>query len=395
MTFRHGFVLVSHDFLNNEQIVDAVGQAAQGEELGNVEPETRVELDEAFVNRNFARIRLAGAQGVFHVGEVYKDSVQDLRPAYARRRIAELDRQRTVDHMPTIAEHWRAEGTRFWWRVDPPAGLAVEQVVKVTVVADDAFTVQSDEGRSAVVRFDAMDLDTIDFVQSAGELDERRAGLDSRKGERVLTPREAVAKLAESPLIQPFTTEPPPITIAVAASDDDFEMACVKYLVQTPQFLNDVPAALGHTAMVNGFTDTVDEVRTILLRPGAQGVGTEVHETVHALGSDAFARRAVNFFNEGLTEYFTRKVVAKEVRGDRYEYNTDFVTELVASGATTDDVLVRLYFTGDWAGFRAALYAAAGDLLAIDVLLAAGLSDHSSTIDYLNELIQNPDPQLT
>ncbi|EWM11317.1 hypothetical protein [Kutzneria sp. 744] len=63
--------------------------------------------------------------------------------------------------MPTIAEHWRAEGTRFWWRVDPPAGLAV----------------QSDEGRSAVVRFDAMDLDAIDFVQSAGELDERKAGL--------------------------------------------------------------------------------------------------------------------------------------------------------------------------------------------------------------------------
>jgi hypothetical protein len=393
MTFRDGFIMTVDDILNDEQIVDAAGHPAQGYDLLNVGVGMRVKLDDAFADKDYVRIRVAGAD-VFHVGKVFKNSVQDLRPVYAKRRIAALDRQWTVDAMPDIVARWLRKAVQFWWTADPPAGLTADQHVTVKQVGADSFTVAADQGKPVVVRFDAVELNDLGFEQTAKELTKRQEKLDGRKAVAVQTPTQTLATLAQSDLVRPFTTTPPPITIAVAASDDEFDRACVKYLLQTSQFQDNVPLAAAQTGMANGFTDTDHGVQTILLRPGAQGVGTEVHETVHALGSDIFARPAANFLNEGITEYFTRKVIAKEIRGDRYESNTDFVSALVTAGATTDDILAGLYFRGEWDAFCTALYVRAGDLLAINVLLNAGLSDCDAVIAYLNELIQNPNPQL-
>jgi hypothetical protein len=79
-----------------------------------------------------------------------------------------------------------------------------------------------------------------------------------------------------------------------------------------------------------------------------------------------------------------------------YDSEHFFVERLVKVGATTPEILTQLYFAGNWAGFEQGLYQRAGDLISIKVFLDRVANGQSyAAIDYLDELIANPEAPLT
>jgi hypothetical protein len=137
----------------------------------------------------------------------------------------------------------------------------------------------------------------------------------------------------------------------------------------------------------------------ITTRP-SRGFGSRrsraVHETLHALSPDTFARQASFFLREGVTEYFTRMTVTDNFdRKPFYDSEHFFVDRLVNVGATTPEILAQLYFAGNWAGFEQGLYQRAGDLISIKVFLDRVANGQSyAVIDYLDELIEHPEAPL-
>ena len=150
-----------------------------------------------------------------------------------------------------------------------------------------------------------------------------------------------------------------------------------------------------HVTLVNGYTDSVNGSPAIFLRPGTQGTGIEVHESVHTLCNAKFEAETSFFLSEGITEYFTRMATAETFdRSDLYDTEHYFVDRLVKQNASTPQILANLYFGGDWAGFYQGLHDCA-ELVSIRVLLdrAAGGQPYAA-LGYLEELKGDPEAPL-
>jgi hypothetical protein len=95
-------------------------------------------------------------------------------------------------------------------------------------------------------------------------------------------------------------------------------------------------------------------------------------------------------FNEGMTEYFTRKATGSDYqRRDKYPFERDFIEELVSIGATDDATLASLYFTGDWESFDKKVRGFAGDWVGFSALLTANDETFLAASEYLKELNQD------
>jgi hypothetical protein len=376
---------------------NALGQEVESDEFFMPEKGAPVEVDDSYHHETLSRVRFPAEQdGVFHVGQVHTTSVKDLRAEYAARRITEIDETEDAGNLPAIAAGWVERAVRIWWTEQPPRGLSVEQHVTVVDVAESSFTVHPDIGENVIVPFAGFDMDHISFERPAAEIAEREQKLESRESIPVMTPQEALAWLARVDLLKPLITKPPTISITVSDTGEAFEQACVVYLGQTVQFRGKAELALEYAQLVNAFADKLGDTAPILLRPGAQGTGTEVHETLHALSPDTFGRQASFFLREGVTEYFTRMAVTDKFdREPFYDSEHFFVDRLVKVGATTPEILAQLYFAGNWAGFEQGLYQRAGDLISIKVFLDRVANGKSyAVIDYLDELIETPEAPL-
>jgi hypothetical protein len=100
-------------------------------------------------------------------------------------------------------------------------------------------------------------------------------------------------------------------------------------------------------------TPGVRYVDNIFIQRSHLGIGVEYHEAIHRLSQPA-VRAVLGFdFNEGVTEYFTRQLLAPviqngEVIRDEAQYRAqhDGVRELVSQGVMTEEDLAAAYFAG-------------------------------------------------
>jgi hypothetical protein len=399
MTFRRGFIITEAAVLTDARTEDASGQVLDPDAFCMSVEGALVQVDESFADKYYLRVRFpAEHAGVFCVGQVFKTMVKDVRAKcaeYAQRRIAEIEKAQGLEDLPTMVAGWVERKARIWWTEQPPQGLSVDQHVTFVAVTENSFTVRPGNGDDVIVPFAGFNLDHISFERSEDEIAEREERLESRKVIPAMTPQQALAWLAQVELFNPFATSPPKISITVSDTGEAFEQACVAFLVQTVQFRGKVDSAREYVKLVNAYTDRGTGVATILLRPGTTGAGTEVHETVHALSPDAFARSASFFINEGTTEYLTRMAVTDKFdRTPFYDTEHFFIERLVEVGATTPEILTQLYFAGNWAAFEEGLYKLA-ELISIKVFLDRAANGQSyAALHYLDELIAKPNAPL-
>ncbi|GAA3573435.1 hypothetical protein GCM10022419_063000 [Nonomuraea rosea] len=92
----------------------------------------------------------------------------------------------------------------------------------------------------------------------------------------------------------------------------------------------------------------------IYIRDNHIGAGTEYHETVHKLSHPAVRKVFGFWFNEGLTEYFTHKLVAGLMEDqtivrdkDQYGHQRDAISALIEHTQVTGQELADAYFRGD------------------------------------------------
>ncbi|GLW09363.1 hypothetical protein Misp01_44920 [Microtetraspora sp. NBRC 13810] len=91
----------------------------------------------------------------------------------------------------------------------------------------------------------------------------------------------------------------------------------------------------------------------LYVKKSRRGTGVEYHEATHRLSHAAVKHVFGSSFNEGLTEYFTRPLVAQLVGAgempprDAYEPQVQAIDALVRYAGVTEDQLAAAYFTGD------------------------------------------------
>ena len=94
-------------------------------------------------------------------------------------------------------------------------------------------------------------------------------------------------------------------------------------------------------------------VETIFTPPSAQP-STIVHETIHLYGSDAWAKKASHWGDEGATEYFTRRILSKQKNEEgggagmfeRSSYPEEFEAVKCLAKKANDELLADAYFLG-------------------------------------------------
>jgi hypothetical protein len=230
-----------------------------------------------------------------------------------------------------------------------------------------------------------INLADLDFDYAAQEVQQREEVQASRSELPLMTIEDVTKVLSSVPLIASYLTEKNAVTIGIAGSAGEFESATPTHIRTSGIPLRDI----------NAFTDSSTDPTTILLRPAAHGVGTEVHEMLHALASKKYARHSWFFFDEGLTEYFTRKATVSTFdRTAKYMAENDFIERLVKIGATDDAILTQLYFAGNWAGFEKALRRFAGPFASLPLLRTANWANCLAIGDYLEELHRNAEAPL-
>jgi hypothetical protein len=400
MAFQRGFVTNDSVILIDITVTDQGGGKitnTTAEDDVMVYSGSLVEVDDSFQNKFDAMVRISFAPNVYRVGKVPHTKLTDLRTEYARKRITAIDRQSELDVLPEAAAGWVSRKVRMSWTRNCPGALEVDQVVTVVTAGPKTFTVDTDDGGSVTVAFADFSWSDIAFERSEAEIEERVTQLESRQKLELMTVAAAFKILSGVSCIAPHLGDPAMVDLKIAATSDAFDIECVRYLSGSPQFKDRQQAAISAAVMVNGFTDRGAERSVIWLRPGAQGVGTEVHESLHTASAKGFDRRATNFLSEGITEYLTRKAVGTTFdRSGRYDDESQFVSELISLGATTEADLAALYFTGDWTAFDTRLRTYAGDLVAIDELWTQAESGHSdAALQYLKELAADKEAPLT
>jgi hypothetical protein len=399
MTFRRGFV-VTADTLVDPNIQDAAGQPATVDGVSTPDmilQNTLVEVDDAYLDRYKSMVRTAvpGHDNRYFVATVFTTDLQDVRATHAVTRIMAIEQVKGLATVREAAPGWVQRGVVLRWTQNPPDGLTVNTPVKVVAAGEDSITVHPESGSDVAVPMSKVQLADIAFERTSEEITERAQKLETNKDLGVLPYEQAIAMLANVPLLAVRTSNPRAVPITVADTSEEFEAEFVAYLMRV--FRSTKEKAQKQVALVNGYTDNTGGTSRIFLRPGAQGVGTEVHESVHSLCNAAFETNAnASFFlSEGITEYFTRMATVGTFERDNfYDTEQDFVDQLVKLNASTPQILANLYFDGDWAGFHQGLYAYA-ELVSIRVLLDKAASDLSyAALDYLKELKNDPEAPL-
>lgn len=332
------------------------------------------------------RARLKLKPGVYAAGGFSAGDVADLN-AYAADAIAAIAQRQDAEVLEDAARSWIATNRVFWWTTDPPEGVDANQRVRGTALDDEGLTLVDEQGlKVATIPIAEIKTNDLDFQDSEQESQERQNTLASRAEIALMSLEQVMAKLGTVNLISPHLNIRPRVEIKLAGDDDQFTADAITYLRKSGS--NRQPAD------INAYTDRTTDPITILLRPGAQGVGTEVHEMLHALSADQYRNKSWFFFDEGTTEYLTRFATDGLDRHTRYPIEYDFISRLVGLGATDNNTLANLYFGGDWAGFEETLRRYTGDWVSFQALRKVNPATSLAVCDYLAQLHRGPEAPL-
>lgn len=400
MTFRRGFVVITQSLFFPD-IKDATGQPATVDGVDSpdlIEAGALVEVDDAYQDKHCSLIRTAvpGHAGRYFVAKLFTTDLKDVRAEHATARITEIEREENLAMLAEAAEGWVERGVVLWWTENPPDGLEVDTRAMVVAAGKDSITFRPSSGGNVVVPIAEFRINDIEFERTSEEVAEREQKLEKNKDLTVLTYQQAIGFLAKVQLLTAWTSKAgAAVPITVAETSAVFEKGCVAYLMGNQTFQGGEVYAQHEAKLVNGYTDRVSGSPAIFLRPGTQGAGIEVHESVHTLCNAKFEAETSFFLSEGITEYFTRTATAGMFdRSDFYGTEHFFVDQLVKQNASTPQILANLYLGGDWTGFYQGLYDCA-ELVSIRVLLdrAAGGQPYAA-LGYLKELKGDPEAPL-
>jgi hypothetical protein len=153
------------------------------------------------------------------------------------------------------------------------------------------------------------------------------------------------------------------------------EMGAAHVLERMPTSLQELVEAKAkdNNAFVQGMS--VPGLRLeehILIQLTVRGTGTEYHEALHLLSHRNFRKTFGFWFNEGVTEYFTRMVIAQPatrrelVRTDSpYEAPLTAARTLVEKHIVTDIELSKAYFVGNLGPLYSGFHVATGGALSL------------------------------
>jgi hypothetical protein len=110
----------------------------------------------------------------------------------------------------------------------------------------------------------------------------------------------------------------------------------------------------------NAFVDRSTDPPTVWGHKDRINPTTVLHEGMHFYSNLNWKNTTGFNANEGVTEYFTRQVVAKEKLPARTNYEDQFKEIEALVGVVGDDKMRAAYFNGDVEGVKKALDAAAG-----------------------------------
>jgi hypothetical protein len=94
----------------------------------------------------------------------------------------------------------------------------------------------------------------------------------------------------------------------------------------------------------------------IHIRKARADLGTQIHEGLHLFSDDRWKRRMGYNVNEGVTEYFTRKIGPEvQVERDDGSFLRQYTSVTHLVNAVTEPVVAAAYFEGDMAGLKTAV----------------------------------------
>ena len=108
------------------------------------------------------------------------------------------------------------------------------------------------------------------------------------------------------------------------------------------------------TKGVRAFQD--EERGVIHVRKERADLGTQLHEGLHAHSDDRWRRRMNYAVNEGVTEYFTRKLGPEvDVQRDDASFLREYTSATHLVTVATEPVVAAAYFEGDLGGLKNAV----------------------------------------
>ena len=149
---------------------------------------------------------------------------------------------------------------------------------------------------------------------------------------------------------------------AVMTIDDEqtFSDAWVEYAKRsinpnTGAYFKDDQEALDFLKIkgVRAFQDDKKGARKVHIRQAKSDLGTQLHEGLHFFSDDRWKRQSGYNANEGVTEFFTRKM-GPEVKVERDDsfYLQQFTSATHLVTAVGEDTVKRAYFDGDVSALR-------------------------------------------
>jgi hypothetical protein len=149
---------------------------------------------------------------------------------------------------------------------------------------------------------------------------------------------------------------------AVMTIDDEqtFQDAWVEYAKRsinpnTGAYFKDDQEALDFLKIkgVRAFQDDRKDTRRVHIRQEKSDLGTQLHEGLHFFSDDRWKRQSGYNANEGVTEFFTRKM-GPEVKVERDDsfYLQQFTSATHLVTAAGEDIVKRAYFDGDVSALR-------------------------------------------
>jgi len=113
------------------------------------------------------------------------------------------------------------------------------------------------------------------------------------------------------------------------------------------------------TKGVRAFQD--EDKGVIHIRKERADLGTQIHEGMHVHSNDRWRKRMNYAVNEGVTEYFTRKVGPEvEVQRDDSSFLREYTSATHLVTVATEPVVAAAYFEGDLDGLKNTVDAAKG-----------------------------------
>lgn len=103
----------------------------------------------------------------------------------------------------------------------------------------------------------------------------------------------------------------------------------------------------GNDGLEDSTNAFVDKKGLIWVHKRRGNAGTIIHEGVHKYATDDFLSEVGFNFNEGITEYFTRKIT-KELKYDRGNYQNNFEFSEKFATYVGEAKLAKGYFDGSW-----------------------------------------------